>query len=78
MKGQLSAEMLILIAVVLAIVAIVAFQMLNTAEKGSEKIESQTDSILNSLDDSSKNSEGESCEDDSDCLSDNCSYGTCE
>ncbi|MFH1222491.1 MAG: class III signal peptide-containing protein [Candidatus Micrarchaeota archaeon] len=37
-KGQLSAEMLILITVVLAIVAIAAYQLLNTAKESAAKI----------------------------------------
>ena len=36
-KGQLSAEMLILIAVILAIVAIVATQLIGTAQKPAKK-----------------------------------------
>jgi uncharacterized protein (UPF0333 family) len=46
MKGQLSAEMIILVAVILAVVAIVALSMTNTANKGSAAIGNQSDQIL--------------------------------
>lgn len=46
MKGQLSAEMIILVAVVLAVVAIVAVSITKAAEKGSESVENRTDEII--------------------------------
>lgn len=46
-KGQLSAEMIILIAVVLAVVAIVALSMTNAANKGSAAVDSQSGHIIN-------------------------------
>lgn len=47
MKGQLSAEMIILIAVILAVVAIVAIQMTKTAQGAGSAVENQSSSILN-------------------------------
>ncbi len=47
MKGQLSAEMLILITVVLAVVAIVAVQMMGTAQKTGESVQRQADILGN-------------------------------
>ncbi|VVB97929.1 Uncharacterised protein [uncultured archaeon] len=47
MRGQLSAEMIILVAVILAVVAIVALSMTSTANKGSAAIGNQSDQILN-------------------------------
>lgn len=46
MKGQLSAEMIILVAVILAVVAIVAVSMTHAAEKGGDAVGSQSDKIL--------------------------------
>lgn len=46
-KGQLSAEMIILVAVVLAVVAIVAISMTKTAEKSTRGVEDQSNKILN-------------------------------
>ncbi|MFA5077039.1 MAG: class III signal peptide-containing protein [Candidatus Micrarchaeia archaeon] len=46
MKGQLSAEMIILLAVVLAVVAIVAIQLTNTAQNASGAVENQSNKIL--------------------------------
>ncbi len=46
MKGQLSAEMIILVAVMLAVVAIVALSVTNSAEKGSAAVGNRTEDIL--------------------------------
>ncbi len=77
MKGQLSAEMLVLIAVVLAIVAIVAYQLISTAQKGSENIESQADAIFKSTEKFSKATEGQYCIEDDQCLSSLCIENKC-
>lgn len=77
MKGQLSAEMLILIAVVLAIVALVAHQLMTTAQDASDEIGDQSDAILGSADEFSKAKEGEFCAKDEDCLSGQCSDNAC-
>ncbi|MFA5050211.1 MAG: class III signal peptide-containing protein [Candidatus Micrarchaeia archaeon] len=77
MKGQLSAEMLVLIAVILAIVAIVSYQLISTAQKGSEKIESQADSIFDSAKELSKAKEGQYCVSDEQCLSGMCFDNKC-
>jgi len=45
MRGQLSAEMLILITVVLAIVAIAATQLLNTAGDTAKDVEESTSTL---------------------------------
>ncbi len=77
MKGQLSAEMLILIVVVLAIVALVANQMLSTAEKGADKIDEQSDDLFSKTDEFTKADEGEFCVENDDCLSDSCIDSHC-
>lgn len=47
MKGQLSAEMLILIVVILAVVALVSTQLFKTGQKLGTEIDSKTDTIVN-------------------------------
>ncbi len=64
-KGQLSAEMLILITVVLAIVAIAASQMLSSAKGAAEQIEEQGSALEEST--SAAMICGNSCSDDGDC-----------
>jgi archaellum component FlaG (FlaF/FlaG flagellin family) len=49
MRGQLSAEMLILIVVVLAIVAIAASQLLNTAKQTAGNINESAGTIAKGL-----------------------------
>lgn len=78
MKGQLSAEMLILIVVVLAIVALVANQLMSTAEEGTEQIDEQTENIMHSSDEFSKAKEGQFCVEDEDCLSESCIDNSCQ
>lgn len=46
MKGQLSAEMIILLAVILAVVAIVALQLTKTAESASSAVDNQSSHII--------------------------------
>lgn len=78
MRGQLSAEMLILITVVLAIVAIAASQLLSTAEETATDIEESGEQLGKIADNT--------CTDDSDCQTycdeigeagGECVYGTC-
>lgn len=78
MKGQLSAEMLILIAVILAVVALVGYQLMSTAEKSAESVDAQTDQILQSSDQFTKAKEGEFCVEDDDCLSESCVDNSCQ
>ncbi len=77
MRGQLSAEMLILIVVVLAIVALVANQMLTTAEKGADKIDEQSEDLFSKTDEFTKAKEGAFCIEDDDCLSGSCVDSHC-
>ena len=70
MKGQLSAEMLILVAVVLAIVAIAAFQLIGTAKDTSGNIQNQTNRINGLTDQAVKSNEGSYCVSTTDCASD--------
>jgi len=77
MKGQLSAEMLILIVVVLAVVAIVAAQLIKVANEGGERIEQQSEDIYEKMDSATKGKAGDMCTEDSDCLSDDCGQNVC-
>jgi len=69
MKGQLSAEMLILIVVVMAIVAIVSVQLIGTAKETSGNIEKQTERLNQMTADAIKSPEGGYCIEDEDCES---------
>jgi len=71
-RGQLSAEMLILIVVVLAVVAIVAAQLIQTAQTGGEEIEEETGEIFEKMETATKGKAGDLCLEDSDCLSEDC------
>ena len=48
MKGQVSAEMLILLAVVIAIVALAASALMKTADDSSKAVETRAQGVLNS------------------------------
>jgi Sec-independent protein translocase protein TatA len=73
MKGQLSAEMLILIVVVLAIVGIAATQLVGTAKDTGASIRNQTDRIDRLTTEAMKSQSGEACVSDDDCIG-----GLCE
>lgn len=68
MKGQLSAEMLILIVVVMAVVSIAASQMMGTAKDMSGNISNQTLRIGLMASESMKSNEGGFCIYDYDCM----------
>ncbi|MBI5046827.1 class III signal peptide-containing protein [Candidatus Micrarchaeota archaeon] len=67
MKGQLSAEMLILIAVVLAVVAIAAMQMIGSAKQTSSNIGTQTDKLNKDTVEAIKSPPGGYCFNPEDC-----------
>lgn len=77
MKGQLSAEMLILITVILAIVAIAAYQLLSQAKQAAEKVNESSVAIMGQV---------TVCQSDSDCSpvacpsgkTAKCNLGVCE
>ncbi|NYZ77693.1 class III signal peptide-containing protein [Candidatus Micrarchaeota archaeon] len=72
MKGQLSAEMLILITVVLAIVAIAATQLMKSAQGAGEQVEQQSNLLYERTSGAMKGADGEFCISNTDCQSDNC------
>jgi len=67
MKGQLSAEMLILIAVILAVVGIAASQMIGTAKSTSANIRNESDHINSLASEAIKSPRGGYCFEDEDC-----------
>ncbi len=67
-KGQLSAEMLILLAVILAVAAIVALQLLNSAKTTSNVVSGQANATISAAC-SSNPVAGCPCKSDSDCAS---------
>ena len=46
MKAQLSAEMILLLVVLLAVVAMVASNLMNSSEKASEAFTNSTDKVI--------------------------------
>ena len=72
MKGQLSAEMLILIAVVIAIVAIAATRLMDTAQDSSKTVEEQSGTMLETSKEAMKAQSGEFC-----VINKNCDSGSC-
>jgi len=72
MKGQLSAEMLILIAVIIAVVAIAATRLISTAEKSSDSIDKQTNETLDMTTKAVKGKPGDFCTADTHCANNRC------
>lgn len=74
-KGQLSAEMLILLAVILAVVLLVASQLLKTANNASGKVDEKSQAVFEKSDaaiEAAKGNAGDYCVADSDCKSSVC------
>ena len=71
-KAQLSAEMLILIVVILAVIAMAASQLFKTTEKTGQAVENQGNVIIERSEAAVKAKSGEFCTDDKQCLSNNC------
>ncbi len=72
MKGQLSAEMLILIVVIIAIVALVASQLTKATEKTGQALENQSNMLSERSQDAVKAKPGEFCAKDEQCVSNRC------
>lgn len=67
MKGQLSAEMLILMVVILAVVAVAATQLLSSAKETGASIGEQTRKLNDIATQEMKSQEGGFCFEDEDC-----------
>lgn len=79
MKGQISAEMLILLAVVIAIVAIAAVYLMNAAKQGGQAVENRVDEVLQESGGAQGGTgqPGDPCDTNAECLSGSCQYGYC-
>lgn len=66
-KGQLSAEMLVLVVVIFAIVAIAATQMVSTAKQTGGNIQNQTERLNLITAEAIKSEPGGPCISDDDC-----------
>ncbi len=64
MRGQVSAELIIIIAALLAVALVLVTQLQRTAVQSSEKVANKTNDVLGGID-----SMGPPCEQSSDCLS---------
>lgn len=79
MKGQLSAEMLLLIVVILAIVAIAATQLIGSAKHTSKTINDQTNKIIQKANNSMLGQVNDVCVNNEDCRSRlTCQSGVCK
>ncbi|MEM4348587.1 MAG: type II secretion system protein [Candidatus Anstonellaceae archaeon] len=72
MKAQLSAEMLIVLVVILGVAVLVASVMIRSANKAAEKVEQKAEALFNATDTSLKGATGAYCVSDSDCASGIC------
>jgi uncharacterized protein (UPF0333 family) len=70
MRGQISVEMILLVVIILAIVALVASNFMGTAEKATGKFSNMSESVFSKA--------GEYCLTDSDCESGHCVNGKCQ
>lgn len=77
MKGQVSVEMLVLLAVVIGVVAIAASYLLEVGEKASETVRMQSNSTLDGIKTHSKGDPGDPCLVGEDCKSGSCSDNRC-
>jgi len=77
MKGQVSAEMLILLAVVVAIVALAATYLLDLGKKAGESVQEQGMDTLEDVKELSKGDPGDPCVDDEDCKGGRCNSYRC-
>ena len=67
MKGQISIEMILILAAVLAIVFILATQLQNVTNKASSAVDEKTDKILDLANISGNDGEKEFCLSNEDC-----------
>jgi type II secretory pathway pseudopilin PulG len=72
MKGQLSAEMLVVLVLVLGLAVLLASTMFKSANKAAEKVEEKTDSALGASDAASRLPTGSYCASNADCQSGSC------
>ena len=72
-RGQLSAEMLVVLVVILGLAVILASTMLKSANKAAANADAKTDAVLGASDSGvTKGVSGDYCAADSDCTSNSC------
>ncbi|MFA6328015.1 MAG: hypothetical protein WCY41_01070 [Candidatus Micrarchaeia archaeon] len=72
-KGQLSAEMLVVLVVILGLAVILASTMMNSAKKAANSADQKTNAVLEASDSGvAKGVSGDYCAADSDCASSTC------
>ena len=77
MKGQLSAEMLILIAVIIAVVAIAATRLITTAKTTSEAVDTQSKDMIDMSNQAVKGEPGDYCIKPEQCKNKGCNNNEC-
>ena len=80
MKGQISIELIIIVAIILAIVLIVASKLQETAKRSTEQIgatESEVFSVINETTKVGSKHAGEICTENWECRSGSCVGGFC-
>lgn len=83
MKGQISIEMIIILAVLLTLVLVVATKLQESANKGKAQITSEEEKIAGVLNETVSSAcgsltSGEACVFNSDCASCNCTLNSCQ
>ncbi len=72
-KGQLSAEMLVVLVVILGLAVILASTLMKSASKAANAADQKTDAVLQASNSSVINgASGDYCATDSDCASNSC------
>ncbi len=73
MKAQLSAEMLIILVVILGLAVLVASVMLKSGKQAADSIEQKTEQVIAASEDTMvKGESGDYCVNDADCESGSC------
>jgi len=79
MRGQLSAEMLVVLVLVLGLAIFLASVMFKSAGQAAGKIEEKTGTVLEAGEKNiTKSSSGQYCVEDADCESGYCTASRCE
>jgi len=77
MRGQISIEMILVLAAILAIAFILVTQLQKTAAKAGETVENRSNAILGVGNTSGLLDSGQPCTLDSECKSGSCVFNTC-
>ena len=80
-RGQISAEMIIVLAILLGLIFIVATRLQETAKSASETVQQQSQDIFSVISETAelgKKQSGEYCSVDSECMGGSCLVGACQ